>query len=354
MSLEIFEYICLELVHRILNQEIDTFLNETNFIDSQDLILNFSSQSGGRSTTSYSYSKKELITAYGNQSLNEEQDLELKEKIASNSIFNIAVERFVFNSIIDYFISNNLDYNIYYSPRSADFVARIDINSFNLILNFFGIDIKFKHNFDGILLHIDSKSTMALSNLTDSRTINKILGKFEANFNQISYRPPKLRAAKISNNSNLDLKYHVLESSKLIDNNLYFVVSLFVIDFVYLTFPSRFFDLNISEINSSYFNHQLFCVAFPNGKFQSDYYDSYFQSGKEGYEDYNQNGETYKYPKDCRYTIFNNGNDFLIFENLENRPLRFHYIPYNPAIYNISVLTDIQQIEGKKVNIPEI
>lgn len=346
MSIELYEYLSLKLVERCLTQKIQEFLNCQIQIDFEELLLLLSRQGEGRSRT-FNYTINELITMYFNENLTDIQGRELRLRIAASPIYKVAIERFVANSLTHYLTRNNFDYLCYFSPNSADFAILLNNDILeNLSI---GIEVDFTPlaDYRGILLSVDSKSIMGLSNLGDALTRNNELGKFEAHWNQISYEPPRLRNAILSGNQALNQKYQVIRNVLNIDNNNYLFVSIFVCDLVFLPYRTNYFEENLINLSANYFNHSFYTVSIPNGSIRSSYYDSFFSAGKGGNEMYSRDGVEYSYPKDCRFQIKNDKNQYLKFKNLLDHPNRFVYIPNNPNRYSATTLNNMGELKRK-------
>jgi hypothetical protein len=309
--------------------------------------LLLSRQGEGRATKKYSYSSTDVLEGYYRNNLNDNQERELKLRICSSPIYKVAIERFVFDSIITYLQNNNIDYKNYYSPNSADFAITLDNNALNRIHEANLIEPEY----DGIILNVDSKSVMGLANMGDALSNGNVLGKFEAKWNQLSYEPPILRTALVSGDYLLNNKYGVLRNTILINNENYLLVTLFVCDLIYLSHPTDLLNLPLRELNGSIFDHLIHIECVPNGLLHSPYYDSYFSAGKGGYEVKTINSVRYQYPKDCRFQIRNAKGQNLVFNNLHTRPNRFRYLSNNQTTFFGIILNDNRQLIRKQISL---
>lgn len=326
MSLETYEYFSLIFTQRILSHYTDLFLENANQIDFEELLLNLSRQGKGKAT-SYNFSLYSVIEHYLNNDLNEEQEFELRCRIASSSIYNLALERFTFNSIVRYLTEYGFDYNNFFYPNTADFAIMLNNATLDQINEVFELEFEFNFDYAGIVLFVDSKSIMYFKNQNDATIKGKELGKCEIKWNQISYTPPALRESMRVGNSVLNQRSRVVRNEYRTDQGNYYLVSIFLSDLTYLPHNSLFFRDPLVNLGGNYFNHQLFLICCPNGYFEGEYYDSFFQATKQGYYKDTINGITYRYPKDARIGIKNSAQEYLRFMELEENPNRFCYIP---------------------------
>jgi hypothetical protein len=361
MSTERYEYISLLFISDALHQNYQRYIESCNHISFNEFLLYLSRQGEGRGKKAFKYSVQDVIEYYTHKGQSDKfedvlvVDQDLRKRIAASSIFQVAIQRFVADSLIRWLKDNDIDYKNFNSPNTADYCIILLDSEIGKISGSLGIDLVLPSDFDGILISVDSKSIMGLLNTGDSLTTNSILGKFKAKWNQISYIPPRLRSARKSNNPVFNQKFSVLNSSYEINGKNFYTVSCFVCDLICLPDLSTFFSDRLENLNGSYFNHYVYTVCVPNADHQSIYYDSFLQAGKDGYENYDApDGNIYPYPVDCRWRVVSN-NGYLTYQELRElyQPRRFCYVSRNPGEYNVSVLSkDWTRIIGKKVIIP--
>lgn len=319
--IEKLELFGLNLVAHVLKAKFKDYVDNHNQIRFHDLLLILSRQGEGRAKEAYNFTIADLVSRYLSKKLDDQRDKELRCRIAACPLFNVALERFVAHSLISWLVSNNIPYKNCHLPTSADFAILLEDEVLPKIYESLdGIDLPEIDEYKSILLSVDAKSVMGLSNLGDALTRNNILGKFEAKWNQLSYIPPKLRDAMASNDDYFNKKYSPIGPLITLNGAKYLFVSIFVSDLVCLPDMS-FFNDSLESLNGSYFNDYCTIVTTPNGLLQSGFYDSFFTAGKGGYSD--------GYPVDCRFQIMHSTGQFATFKNLSESRFRFRYL--NPA-----------------------
>lgn len=321
-SIEKLELFSLNLVEHILKERFSQYVSTNSQFKFPDLLLALARQGKGRGTSSYSHTIEQTVRSYLNGSLTTDMELELRCRIASSPMFKVALERFVEHSLISWLASNNIPYVNYNLSTSADFAVFVDCSQ---LLDVYGRldrddypEIGEHHR---MVLSVDAKSVMALSNLGDAMSRGNVLGRFEANWNQISYIPPLLRQAMESNDRYFNRKHGPMEPSVVMNGNSYLLTSIFACDLVCLS-DTRFFQTPLEDLDASYFNHHIAIVTIPNRLLQSQFYDSFFDAGKGGPSEDKAKGFPY-YPVDARFNIMNTRGEVLKFENLPNANLRF-------------------------------
>jgi len=322
--IEKHELLALDLIEQALKIKFQEYLLDHGQIRFHDLLLTLSRQGKGRATTAYNFTIEEILRSYLSNNLDANKDRELRCRIAACPLFKVALERFVAHSVISWLVSNNIPYKNCHLPTSADFAILIEDEVLPNVYEHFGESLPEMNEYNSILLSVDAKSIMALSNLGDALTHNSILGKFEANWNQLSYIPPKLGAAMASNDRYFNLKYHPIKPVIFLNGIRYLLISIFVSDLAVLPDMS-FFDDPLESLNGSYFNDYCTITTIPNGLLKSDFYDSFFSAGKGGCSDEGVRGFP-NYPRDCRFQIINSQGQVAIFENLLGTRFRFRYL----------------------------
>jgi len=337
--MERYEYITLKLIEKVLNSKYSVLKDRMKKLVFDDLLMFLARQGEGRAKKNYQYKLKDVIKAFLNPPLLSNKEKELRWRLASNPLFKVAVERFVQDSLIEWFVKNNITYETYLSPNSSDFSIFLENNELKKICSLLEISLTLptENNIEGIILNVDSKSIMGLKNGGDA-IVRSELGKFEAKWNQMSYEPPILRGAKTSSPDILmTQKYSVLKKQHKINGKNYFCVTSFVVGLFYLNDTTLFFSDSLNNLNGSYFNLIMFVVNIPNGVFQSSFYDSFFHNGKGGYDEV-----LIDYPKDCRFGIKNSSNQYLTFNTIIKGPgqfeKRYAYISYTPGTYKMATL----------------
>jgi len=316
--------LALDLVEQALKIKFQEYIRNHDQISFSDLLLTLSRQGKGRATRAYNVTIEDVLRSYLDNNLDTTKDKELRCRIAACPLFKVALERFVTHSLISWLVSNNIPYKNCHLPTSADFAILIEDEALPNVYEHLRETLPEIDEYNSILLSVDAKSVMALSNLGDALTHNSILGKFEANWNQLSYIPPKLDAAMNSNDSYFNLKYRPIEPVILLNGIRYLLISIFVSDLVVLPDMS-FFDDPLESLNGSYFNDYCTITTIPNGLLKSNFYDSFFTAGKGGYSDDRVEGFP-NYPLDCRFQIINSQGQIAIFENLSETRFRFCYL----------------------------
>ena len=105
--------------------------------------------------------------------------------------------------------------------------------------------------FQGVLIHIDAKSIMAMKNAGDAIKDNRPI-QFEAKWNQISYDPPRLRNARLSPSATqrLTLKYQTLPTIFQHQQERYLVLSYFVPCLIYIDPTSQYFSKLRAQVHA--------------------------------------------------------------------------------------------------------
>ncbi|HOI77054.1 MAG TPA: hypothetical protein PLI06_05530 [Methanofastidiosum sp.] len=344
--MEQYEYISFKLVEKVLGNKYNEFTKNIKNIHFDEMFQFLSRQGSGRARTLYDYDLRDVLESCINSSLDREKEKELRWRLASSPLYKVAIERFVNENMTKWFVENEIEYSIYYSPNSSDYAVVLTNNSYTKIAEILDLDFEINENYDGGLLLVDSKSLNALGNLGDSLVEDEV-GLFEAKWNQISYEPPLLKKAKTEHPDPLMAKKHsVLPQITLIENKKYVTVTCFAVGLNYLAYPSPFFTDPLNTLSSKYFDIILYIVNVPNGV-QGNKFDRFFFNGKGGYDESNPN-----YPVDCRIGIKNNG-IYLRFEDIEGNPKRFSHFPSTPRFYNISLFKN-RGIIGKRVKVGEV
>lgn len=382
--LEEYELIIHEFIKEALRRNYEDFNTSINSLSFEELLQFVSRESTGRSEN-YMYTIKDVVRAYLNNCMNNIHEKELKLRIASSSVFNIAMERYVFSSIIN-FLNKNISikpaYSLNASPNSSDFSIIIENEVIQDIADLLNLEVDMEYlsnQYHGVLIHADAKSIMALSNCGDALINGSVVGKCQASWNQITYIPPRLNNAFENNDYYMRKKHSVLESTVYKGSKKYYTTSSFVVDFVYLDSNTNYFEIPINNIDSGSFNHIMYTITFPNGIHKNDYYDMFFNAGKTGYDEA-ENGV--KYPKDCRIVIKPDyeylkqhkglskdkilhelqGDDYLKFKGLEEEGketiYRFDYINISEnkgeKQYEIIYLNNSNELKTKTIIIPNI
>lgn len=342
-QIEELELASLNLVENVLREKFNDYINGNSQMAFNDLLLALSRQGKGRATTSYRYTTEDVVRSYLNGSLNADAGKELRCRIAACPLFKVALERFVEHSLISWFTSKNIQYTNYNLSTSADFAVFVKPEALKRLLGMVNENSPaFANEHRGIILSVDAKSVMALSNLGDALSRNGHLGKFETNWNQISYVPPVLRRAMASNDGYYNKKYNPIEPLVALDGNEYVLVSIFACDLVCLS-DRAFFQAPLESLTGARFNHYCTIVSIPNRLLQSEYYDTFFDAGKGGISDDGVAGFP-NYSVDARFNILNSNVKALRFENLYSPQLRFRYLNqvgrYNAITYSNANLED--------------
>jgi hypothetical protein len=345
---ERMELFSLDFVESVLRAEFVDYVNSLRQVRFEDLLLVLSRQATGRATR-YRHTIEDVVRSYSNGRLSDEEDRELRCRIAACPLFNVALERFVSHSLISWLVSNNIAYRDCHMSTSADFAILIDQEEIPNIIEGMGQDNPpATTEYQSILLSVDAKSLMGLSNLGDALTHGNVLGKLEANWNQISYTPPLLREAMASNDAYFNRKHGTIEPTINFGETEYLFVSVFVCDLVSL--PNRaFFTDPLMNLNGSYFNHHWTIVAIPNRSLQSSFYDSFFTAGKGGYSDDRVTGFP-PYPVDCRFQVIGSNEDTAVFRNLPNIDFRFRYLNQH-GTYNAITKSSRAELEEQEFSI---
>jgi len=357
--LEEYELVIHKIIKEALEVSYEDFTTSVSSLSFDELLKFVSREDQGRGQK-YKYSVEEVVQAYLAGSMNGEQERELKYRIASSSIYNVAMERYVFISIINY-LNDKIAYGPIYSfnasPNSSDFSIIIENKSIQGIADLLNLQVDMEYlsnQYDGVIIHVDAKSIMAFKNIGDAITCGGILGKCEAKWNQISYIPPILEDAFRNDNSYMRKKHSVLDKTVYIGDKKYYTTSSFVVDLVYLDSDTDYFKIPIKDINGGSFNHLVYVITFPNGIHKSDFYDMFFNRGKEGYD---KTEDGVNYPKDCRLIIMSE-NKYLKFKGLEETGkgtiYRFAYINADEKEYEIKCMNRNNELKTRKVIIPNI
>jgi len=346
--IESYEFVMMQFIRTALEKGYSDFKNSFSQLTFDEIECYLLSQGAGRGAGSNvninQYLNLNRNLARRNQA---EQDLEesLKEKIASLSLFNVGLERFVYDSVISELVTYGIDYETFISPNSSDhaFLLRDETilkllnNNYSVHLNSNQIPLlkefltsKKSDDFQGVLIHIDAKSIMAMKNAGDAIKDNRPI-QFEAKWNQISYDPLRLRNARLGAGATqrLTLKYQTLPTIFQHQQEHYLVLSYFVPCLIYIDPASQYFNDPFNQISGSHFECVTSLCSLPNGELQSPIYDGYFYAGKSG-----NDGD---YPKDCRFR-WGQGNQNLQFLNLPTLNVeRGHYFD-PPGNYNYEAI----------------
>jgi len=316
---EIYDFIVSDYENEFIDQEL--------LLSNTDLINYLSGQGSGRATC-YKTEIESLISNIDKISSNQKKELNMR--LASLNLFSEAIEKYLYDKIGDYLSQNVENYYIWPSPNAADI---------SYILPDY-------HDRYGVILHIDAKSIAGLKNLGDSLKNGKI-GKFEINWNQLSYFPPLLRE-RVKDKSLYYQKKHIpLKTKRVIDGRLYYTITFF---FQHISFiNAKTFDIETfksMDIDGSSFDNIAYLICVPNGELQSNYYDGLFQKGKAGYD--HGDSDT-GIPKDCRFACFDNDGDYASFINKNEKP-RFKIV-YTPNGVRKKSNQEVEAIVAKGNNL---
>lgn len=291
----------------LLEDYTDKFIHTIKILNNDDLITYLAGQGKGRATC-YRNEIEELISNIGSLEINARKELNMR--LASLALFSEGVEKYLYDTISNYLSKNFDDYNIWPSQNASDISY--------IIPNY--------ENSYGVILHVDAKSISGLKNLGDSLT-RGLVGKFELNWNQTSYRPLLLRNRLSSRSDYYKKKHSTLRPIREINNYKYITITLF---FQHISFinPNSISndDFISSDLDGSSFDNIAYLCCVPNGRLQSEYYDGLFQKGKSGYDC----GDSITgIPKDSRFVCFDKDGEPSKFKNLENSNSRTKLV-YTP------------------------
>lgn len=331
------EKIELSLLNEIYNSVFkdykEEFIDKEALLTNEDLIYYLSGQGSGRATCY----KTDIETLISNlENLKSEPKKELNMRLASLNLFSEGVEKYLYDKVSIYLNENEDEYWLWPSPDAAD-------------LSYVIPDY---HDDFGVILHIDAKSVAGLKNLGDSLTNGKI-GKFEINWNQLSYYPPLLRKRIKDKSAYYRKKHSPVEAKRNIDGSTYYTISLFFQHITFINADKLDIDTFKSmEISGSTFDNIAYLTCVPNGKLETDYYDEFFQRGKSGYD--HGNAQT-GIPKDCRFACYNDGSE-CSFENIDEGPrFKFVYTPHgvrnNPTEKMKAIIADRNNLKTKEFTI---
>ena len=297
--IEKVEYCFLNIYRYILRNSCDIKPNFTN----TDLIKCISKPGRGRH---YRYGINELLESYYNNTLTNNQDKELKYRIASYPFFIKFTEDICKELISSFLCKRKIQYYRTCTPIQSDYSIIIpsserekiellyeEINNCSISLP--NIDFR---------VDIDAKSIMAFNNLKDC-LVDGYFAKHEISFNQTSYCAPFVREyIKQTNNIILNEKNIVLSGC----NNNMITVTLCYSRIYYIKDFYKYMNSNIIDIDGSYFTSDIGLIdCIPNGNLECKYYDKFWNIGKSGRNN----------PLDARFKIYMKGNN-LIFNNLDN------------------------------------
>src|SRR5690554_1953575 len=96
--LEEYELIVHKFIKEALICNYENYKTSINNLSFNELLQFISRQNEGRGRN-YNYSIEEVVQAYLDNNMDDTQKDELKYRIASSSIYNVAMERYVFTSI---------------------------------------------------------------------------------------------------------------------------------------------------------------------------------------------------------------------------------------------------------------
>lgn len=286
---EVEEKILRESTQYIVPKIEENFIGQTDKITNEELVNNLSAQGDGRASWP-EYSIEYLSKQYPN--LDQEESSELGKRLASLNIFSDGLERTVAMLFYEYLDEHNYDFKPWISPDAADSVF--------LVKDFY-------KNIN-VMLHIDAKSLSGFKNLNDAKK-EGVIGKHQVKWNQTSYREPRLRNKINGQDSYQKKKYKVLDNIQEVGEDDYLTVTLFMCNLMYVSQDDKK-SLKNGELSGEDLSNITYLGCVPNGLLESDYYDSFFQSGKNGYDD--DSGV----PKDTRFFYIKNSIP-LKFENLQ-------------------------------------
>ncbi|MHA1138367.1 MAG: hypothetical protein ACTSSE_17945 [Candidatus Thorarchaeota archaeon] len=336
--MEEYEYISLRFIDATLFDNYQSFMDGRYQIDINELIQFLSRQKTGRATGTYHYSISDVIQGYITDSMNGEMERELRWRIASSPIFKVAMERFVHDSLTKWLVANEIEYNNYYSPNSSDYAIVIGNDMIDQVSIALKLDIDTGGGgYDGVILHVDSKSLMGLKNYGDAIAHKEELGKLEAKWNQVSYVPPMLRQAREDYpDPMMEQKHGILPQAVYLDGRKYLSVTCFVSGLFFLEDDLFFID-PLEDLTGEYFNSAFYIINIPNGKLQCQEYDSFFAAGKGGYD-----SKVSAYPVDCRFKIKNSNGQYLRYHTLTDveNDARYSFIPRPPRTFTLLELGD--------------
>lgn len=311
-AIEAHEYVVMQFIQEALGKRYRDFKSSFSQLTFDEIERCLLSQGDGRGNDAIGpYIQQYLNFGRSLTRINQAQiDLEnsLKEKIASLPLFNVGLERFVYDSLISELVTGGFDYETFISPNSSDHAFLLPRETILRFLTQHLTNLKPDHipllenfltskkagKFQGVLIHIDAKSIMAMSNAGDAIKNNRPL-QFEAKWNQVSYNPPRLRNARLGPGASerLTQKYQTLPTFYRYRQKDFLVLSYFVPCLIYIDPNSQYINDAFNQISGSHFKCVTSLCSLPNGDLESSTYDRYFFAGKGGKEGV--------YPKDCRF-----------------------------------------------------